>query len=271
MDAQLENFNDFKMNIRNTYDLDEPGQFFMDFLLNIKNVYNNLKKDIRLYSINLDSSKYSNFSKIIISELDEINSYKDYKNIEIIKPWIEKYNFRYEGIDSILQIVNYPERYKEEGCPQIYHDLYGEGITNTLKPYLDELFAVQDDFLKFTKANLIDDIINLINKGINSNELNNKEDIAIDLSDSKGTEKIIMLEKLGVLKFLKSKEPFNLSTNVLASAISGFTGIKAQTVQSYINPMQNPSVNQKNNPLESEKTIKKVTQKLKNIGFKSQD
>ena len=164
MDIKLINFDDFKTELRNTYSLDDPEQTFINFLLNIKDVYFNLKNEIRNYSINTEKLVFSNFSKLVIEDLDGINTYKKYKKIETIKPWIEKYNFRYEGIDSILQIVIYPELYKEEGCPQIYHDLYGKGITNTLEPYGDELFAVQDDFLKFTKANLIDDIISCLNK-----------------------------------------------------------------------------------------------------------
>lgn len=89
----------------------------------------------------------------------------------------------------------------------------------------------------------------------------------IDLSDSKGTEKIIMLNELGILDFLREKKPFNVSTNALASAISGLTGIEQKTVQSYINPIFSKDVNQKNNPLNSKKTVSKINQKLISIGY----
>ena len=93
------------------------------------------------------------------------------------------------------------------------------------------------------------------------------DDSILNLSDTKGTEKIIMLKKLGVFDFLKTKEPFNLSTNSLASAISGITGIDVTTVQSYINPIDNPNVSQKNNPLKTNKTVSIVDKKLSSIGF----
>jgi hypothetical protein len=93
------------------------------------------------------------------------------------------------------------------------------------------------------------------------------ENVNIDLSDNKGTEKIIMLNELGLLDFLREKQPFNVSINSLASAISGFTGIKQKTVQSYINPIFSKEVNQKNNPLNSEKTVSKINQKLISIGY----
>jgi hypothetical protein len=100
------------------------------------------------------------------------------------------------------------------------------------------------------------------------NNLAIKTSEIVDFSDSKATEKIIMLEKLGLIDFLRTKEPFNISTNKLATAISGITGINTSTVQSYINPMISKNTNQKNNPLNSTKTVGKVDQKLISIGFK---
>lgn len=109
----------------------------------------------------------------------------------------------------------------------------------------------------------------IVDYGIRLNRLPIPKTEIIDLSNSNGTEKIIFLEKLGVLDYLKNKEPFNRSTNALASVISGFTGIDSKTVQSYINPINNPTVIQKNNPLNSKKTVQRVNQKLLNIGFKT--
>ena len=95
----------------------------------------------------------------------------------------------------------------------------------------------------------------------------NKEEVLIDLSDSNAKEKVIMLHKLGIFDFLRGQEPFNLSKNLLASALSGITGVDLRTIQSYINPIGNPSVGQKNNPLKNEKNVKKVSQTLINLGF----
>lgn len=89
----------------------------------------------------------------------------------------------------------------------------------------------------------------------------------LDLSNSKGTEKIVMLQKLGIIDFLKEKQPFIQSTNKLAEVLSGITGEKAETIQSYINPMVSPGTSQKNNPMKKEKLVSKVNQNLINIGY----
>lgn len=89
----------------------------------------------------------------------------------------------------------------------------------------------------------------------------------IDLSDTTATEKIIYLHKLGVIDFLRTKQPFVSSINSLATVLSAVTGAKSGTIQSMLNAMLSKSVNDKNNPLNSVKPVNKVTKQLIQIGF----
>jgi len=95
-----------------------------------------------------------------------------------------------------------------------------------------------------------------------------KQEPALDLSDTSLAEKIIYLKLLGVYDYLVSKEPFHMSKNALAMIISAITGGKATSVQSAINPIDNPSASQKNNPLENDKKVKAIKLKLIEIGVK---
>ncbi|TXD50256.1 hypothetical protein [Polaribacter sp. IC063] len=88
----------------------------------------------------------------------------------------------------------------------------------------------------------------------------------LDYSNTKANEKIVMLHQLGVLDFLRTKEPFDMSINSLATVLSGITGEKTSTLQPYINPIFSKEVSQKNNPL-NKKSIQKVNQKLTNLGY----
>lgn len=98
-------------------------------------------------------------------------------------------------------------------------------------------------------------------------EVKELETLAIDLSDTTATEKIIYLQKLGVIDFLRTKQPFNTSVNSLATILSGLTGEKSGTIQSMINPILSKKVDDKNNPLNSKKAVSKVEQQLIKIGF----
>lgn len=90
----------------------------------------------------------------------------------------------------------------------------------------------------------------------------------IDSSDIKRKEKIIFLELLGIIDFLRKEFP-KVSINKLASPISAITGIKPRTIQSMINPMlsKSESLDQRNNPMKSEDDVKKAVNKLINMGF----
>lgn len=89
----------------------------------------------------------------------------------------------------------------------------------------------------------------------------------VDLSDTKATEKIIYLYYLGIIDFLKEKSSYGYSINQIATILSAITGEKADTIQSYINPIGNPTVAQKNNPLTNVTKVEKIKQKLIDSGF----
>lgn len=89
----------------------------------------------------------------------------------------------------------------------------------------------------------------------------------INLGNISNKEKIIMLNELGILEFLKQKTPFDASVNSLARVISAITGMKTESIQSDINPMFNPKSSQKNNPYETKKTVEKAKQILATIGY----
>jgi len=89
----------------------------------------------------------------------------------------------------------------------------------------------------------------------------------VDLSDTKATEKILYLHYLGAIDFFKEKSSYGYSINQIATILSAITGEKAKTIQSYINPIGNPTVSQKNNPLNNSVKSEKVKQKLIDLGF----
>ena len=89
----------------------------------------------------------------------------------------------------------------------------------------------------------------------------------VDLGHVRATKKVIFFHLLGVLNFLKTKQPFQSSTNALASVIGEIMGENPATIQSYINPILNPEADQKNNPMMRERSVKEVKLKLQDLGF----
>ena len=182
-----------------------------------------------------------------------INKYPDSTEIEFID----------NDLNTIEPYTNIPIKLSDE---QLEKNKYShrrriEFLTEKLRKTGCDLLLNNEKSFEITKYN--------INKQTRSSDTFN--DVSTDLSNTIGTEKIIMLHKLGVLDFLKEKPPFNLSTNSLASVISGITGIKQSSVYPMINPIFSPTNKQKNNPLKTEKTVSSVVQKLISIGYKPED
>ncbi len=98
-----------------------------------------------------------------------------------------------------------------------------------------------------------------------SQPIDEQNDDVISMSISM---KIIYLEKLGIIEFLRKEEPFIMSLNSLAKVFSRIIGAKPATVQPYLNAMLGRDVNTKNNPLNSESNVESVEYFLSKLGYK---
>lgn len=135
-------------------------------------------------------------------------------------------------------------------------------IFNTDEIYKDNAFGL---------GALLSEKIQFIEKWLNDKTKSRTTTIepeSIDLSNTKAIDKIIYLHELGILEMLRNKAPFNTSVNSLSTVLSAITGEKTGTLTPYLNPMFSPNTAQKNNPLESQKAVSRVKDKLIDLGFK---
>ena len=87
----------------------------------------------------------------------------------------------------------------------------------------------------------------------------------LDLSEnSSAVEKIIYLNELGIIDFLRNKTEFMSSTNLMATFLSAITSEKASTLQTSLNRLINNDNEDKNHPYKTIKTVEKVRQSLIN-------
>jgi hypothetical protein len=91
----------------------------------------------------------------------------------------------------------------------------------------------------------------------------------LDLSDSSAVEKIIYLNELGIIDFLRTKPAFIGSTNLMATFLSAITGEKSKTLQTSLNRLINNDTDDKNHPYKTQKTVNKVRQTLINNNIKT--
>ena len=163
----------------------------------------------------------------------------------------------------------------------VEHELEVEGVLKHNHKYLDQKLEKvikssllsRFEFLREKASEAGYKLTNKKNDNYNLKPINTKskeiEDSFPDLSGANRKQKVIYLKELGIIDFLRSCEPFSASTNSLASALSGITGIEKKTVQSYINPIINKGTSQKNNPYENKENVNKVIKNLDDMGFKN--
>jgi exonuclease VII small subunit len=89
----------------------------------------------------------------------------------------------------------------------------------------------------------------------------------IDLSDTSAVEKIIYLEELGIIDFLRSKTKVGISNTALASVLSGITGVKAETIKPSLNRLSNNDIIDNKHPYYTTKTVDKIKLFLSKLGF----
>jgi hypothetical protein len=176
------------------------------------------------------------------------------------------------SFEDIIDIDNLPSynffRYQLENCKIIKSKSYFTySLSETDNESVKKHYLLQYLIIEYKLESFESVLINFLEKIISENEIS-IEIPTIDLSDTTATEKIIYLQKLGVIDFLRNQQPFSTSVNSLATILSGLTGEKSGTIQPMLNAMLGRNIDTKNNPLNSHKPTAKVEQQLLKIGFK---
>lgn len=180
-------------------------------------------------------------------------------------------NFINDNIKDLLDESHFVKTELRNTLEYNVNSLLGSEISAQLKKSIfrrKEFLIDKLESLGFIFRILKDEYGKIISVSKKGTKKEIEQESALDLSDTSLAEKIIYLKLLGVYDFLASKKPFNMSKNALATVISAITSEKATSIQSAINPIDNYSVSQKNNPLENDKKVLAIKLKLDDLGFK---
>jgi hypothetical protein len=90
----------------------------------------------------------------------------------------------------------------------------------------------------------------------------------LNLSKTSAVEKIIYLNELGIIDFLRAKPEFMGSTNLMATFLSAITDEKATTLQTSLNRLINNDTDDKNHPYKAIGTVNKIKQTFINKNIK---
>lgn len=168
-------------------------------------------------------------------------------------------------IDFIIKELNEISKIGFEYCPENLKENIKHSI-NRQKEFLFEE-AIQTNYTIEKIKNRWGEIEYTYRKDLSDIP---KESLT-DLSDSTFSEKIIYVESLGVIDYLKTRAELGFSIKNIASLLSGITGENPDSIQSAINPINNKQAKQKNNPMKNSKKVSKIHGKIIEKGFKPKE
>lgn len=102
---------------------------------------------------------------------------------------------------------------------------------------------------------------------IENESIQRNEPEVIDLSDTKDIDKILYLQKLGIIDFLRGQQPFTSVPDKVSQILSAITGIKIDSIRPMVRPIINNDLDDSKNPLNSKNAVGRVQKQLINIGF----
>ena len=252
------------------------------------------------YEFDFFQQNIKNYLKIInhfegFDSLEEHNKLKEY-------PFLENYVFYfYESLNKLIT-KHYPVESREDriikSCEHI-EEIYKRlsisvyGTYSQFESFLEEIEDFEDEakiksLIEFKYLSLKNPQIFISNQGIPFDEkceleihrlkellkLESQTFITLpaepeplDLSNTSAVEKIIYLNELGIIDFLRAKPEFMGSTNLMATFLSAITDEKATTLQTSINRLINNDAADNNHPYKAKGTANKIRQTLidKNI------
>lgn len=170
--------------------------------------------------------------------------------------------FDHDGI-----IKDLPESVIKENAKRIQNEINNFDEQSFLVD-LSELNCAIHGKLCSYDIEFLEDIIKSFN--FETDQPQQPEHEPLDLSNTSAVEKIIYLNELGIIDFLRTKPEFTLSTNLMATILSAITNVKATTLQTSLNRLISNDITDKNHPYKTQKTVDKVRQTLVNKNIKPQ-
>lgn len=197
------------------------------------------------------------FTKLYFQSLKD-NYYWQYCPFEVYKSHFQK---RFEKQNADFPDLEFHDFINDEieDITNHYENDYGNVSWKYIFDYYNGLFSnwfIMIDFFDFTtttrldqskkrKIKFLEEKLNQINETNKTTVENSGNEVFPDYSEIENPERFVMLYELGIIDYLESKIPIELSERKLALLLSAFTGMNPDNIRSMINGTKNKNHNNK--------------------------
>lgn len=214
-----------------------------------------MEQEIKKFLTNLN--QYSKFERI-----KKIYDFTDKLNPFLVTAFLEEYKEYSESLVSDLKQISGIEKFTND-IPSITIEKDDNGNYNYFIEGQKQGIEVEETLIQIIGAFRYESDLDTIE----AKSTTDTEPEPLDLSDTSAVEKIIYLNELGVIDFLRTKTKMGVSNGGLASVLSGITGIKAETIKPSLNRLSNNDIIDNKHPYYTTKTVDKIKTLLIKLGF----
>lgn len=219
--------------------------------------------EIHLFSYSLlIESKYGNYLRVLQSNVDELEKNHPEGDYEICR------NYHVPPLDVLTNLIYFVDKDSKWDISE--HLFYLKFLKFEGRRIIEDNEKVKQFSYSLTR------ILNFINEKIHSQTSTNiiSESVPeVDFSDNADKVKLIMLEKLGVIDYIRKIQMHPDKILHTSEILSSFTGISSKTLNSYLNPMLQSyrNDNDKNSPYKNQDNVEKAERELVKLKIKNID
>lgn len=217
----------------------------------------------------------------INTEKRNLQDYKDVRENNLNSLEIEIKN-RFTNLNKfLLQLGIYKSESNFISAYQLrdYYKVRTELYKKFMEDYGIEIYKTPfkekfDSLISNIATSLDTDELKFINQ-LQNNQLNtiSTDDIENDFSNNEDKEKLIILEKLKIIDYIKSIQTKPKTISHTAEILSAITGIKSTTLYTYLRPMLNANRddNDNNSPYKNTENILNANKTIQKLKIKNTD
>lgn len=217
-------------------------------------------ESVKIFNERIENAKFKNIPiNAEITEIEKLINYNNPNNKKVTDVYLDYFDVNLSNIQQINMLITKLSR--------------GIVISTESVSYHNRIPHIEYKYINTVKA----ESIWLYYEWLLSQRIINVQEDLIELpsdnSKFSNPEKLILLNQLGVIDFLREQVPFNENNSSLARVIAKLIDGKESTIKSNLNAMKLDSShsNSVNNPMDTIKNVKRIDVFLDREGFKKKN
>lgn len=254
-------FNEFEENYILDFAESNPQQSFLRYLTVLKIKYSEKSEECEYYIDNYEN----NVEKEIIAKTSVY---------EFLTNEGEQFEFINRlTIDDEENLPIYPLNAKERLLHEIQNAILIRDQVRAIMLQKRLEFSNIKQILDFIDEKITNEKFNLIRFQNTPPPLETVEVPELDFSDNSDKVKLIMLEKLGIIEYIKTIQTKPNTISHTSEILSAITGIETKTLNTYLYPMLRPyrDDEDKNSPYKNPENLEKAERELIKLKIKNID